>query len=117
MVLPVARLPRSSEPERRPANRALARRGYDSTTRRPGPIVGLRGEPTQARCVAPGQMMTQDSDNDQVRDAHEPGVQVSALEHPMVLAALARMASSGAWQRIIDERPCPKISTSPTRSF
>ena len=33
------------------------------------------------------------------------GVHVSALEHPMVLAALARMASSGAWQRIIDERP------------
>jgi SAM-dependent methyltransferase len=49
--------------------------------------------------------MTQESDNDQVRDAHEPDVQVSALEHPMVLAALARMASSGAWQRIIDGRP------------
>jgi SAM-dependent methyltransferase len=50
-------------------------------------------------------MMTQESDSDQVRDADEPGVQVSALEHPMVLAALARMASSGAWQRIIDDRP------------
>ena len=49
--------------------------------------------------------MTQESDSDQVRDEHEPGVQASALEHPMVLAALARMASSGAWQRIIDERP------------
>jgi Methyltransferase domain len=35
----------------------------------------------------------------------DAGVQVSALEHPMVLAAMARMASSGAWQRIIDERP------------
>ncbi len=45
------------------------------------------------------------SNNDQVSDADEPGVVVSALEHPMVLAALARMASSGAWQRIIDERP------------
>ena len=49
--------------------------------------------------------MTQESDNDQVRDADELGVHVSALEHPMVLAALARMASSGAWQRVIDERP------------
>jgi hypothetical protein len=49
--------------------------------------------------------MTQESDSDQVRDAHESGVQVSALGHPMVLAALARMASSDAWQRIIDERP------------
>ena len=49
--------------------------------------------------------MTQEYVNDQVRDARETGVQVSALEHPMVLAALARMASSGAWQRIIEERP------------
>ncbi len=48
--------------------------------------------------------MTPESDNDQVQDAQDPGVQVSALEHPMVLAALARMASSGAWQRIIDEQ-------------
>ena len=46
--------------------------------------------------------MTEESDSDQIRD---PQVQVSALEHPMVLAAMARMASSGAWQRIIDERP------------
>ncbi|MGH2843589.1 MAG: SAM-dependent methyltransferase [Solirubrobacteraceae bacterium] len=45
------------------------------------------------------------SDDNQVPDAGEVGVRVSALEHPMVLAVLARMASSGAWQRIIDERP------------
>ena len=50
-------------------------------------------------------MTSKESHDDQVRDAGEPGVHVSALEHPMVLAALARMASSGAWQRIIDERP------------
>lgn len=49
--------------------------------------------------------MSRESDNNQVRDAGGTGVQVSALEHPMVVAALARMASSGAWQRIIDERP------------
>jgi SAM-dependent methyltransferase len=49
--------------------------------------------------------MTRESNNDQVPDAGAPGVLISALEHPMVLAALARMASSGAWQRIVDERP------------
>jgi hypothetical protein len=49
--------------------------------------------------------MSRESNNSQVPDAVGPGVHVSALEHPMVVAALARMASSGAWQRIIDERP------------
>ncbi|HTX10961.1 MAG TPA: class I SAM-dependent methyltransferase [Solirubrobacteraceae bacterium] len=49
--------------------------------------------------------MPSESDNDEVRDAGGPGVHVSALEHPMVVAALARMAASGAWQRVIDERP------------
>ena len=48
--------------------------------------------------------MSRKANNDQVPDADGPGVHVSALEHPMVLAAMARMASSGAWQRIIDER-------------
>lgn len=52
-------------------------------------------------------MMAEESNNDQVPDAEEAGVRVSALEHPMVLAALARMASNGAWQRIIDERRLP----------
>lgn len=37
--------------------------------------------------------------------AGDAGVLVSALEHPMVLAALSRMASNGAWQRVIDQEP------------
>jgi proline iminopeptidase len=37
--------------------------------------------------------------------AGEPAVRVSALEHPMVLAAFSRMASAGAWQRIVDAQP------------
>jgi SAM-dependent methyltransferase len=49
--------------------------------------------------------MAGQSDDNQAPDAGNAGVHVSALEHPMVLAALARMASSGAWQHIIDERP------------
>jgi len=35
----------------------------------------------------------------------ESPVRVSALEHPMVLAALSRMASTGAWQHIVDGKP------------
>lgn len=49
--------------------------------------------------------MSRESNDNQVPDAGGSGVQVSALEHPMVVAALARMALSGAWQRIIDVRP------------
>ena len=49
--------------------------------------------------------MCRKPDIGQVRDAVGPGVHVSALEHPMVVAALSRMASRGAWQCIIDERP------------
>jgi Methyltransferase domain len=49
-------------------------------------------------------MMSRKANNDQVPDAGGPAVHVSALEHPMVLAAMARMAASGAWQRIIDEQ-------------
>lgn len=49
--------------------------------------------------------MAKESDDDQVSDAGEAGVLVSALGHPMVLAALSRMASSGAWQRVIDREP------------
>lgn len=49
--------------------------------------------------------MSRESHNNQVADAVGPGVQVSALEHPMVVAALARTDLSGAWQRTIDERP------------
>jgi precorrin-6B methylase 2 len=49
--------------------------------------------------------VAKESDDDQVSDAGEAGVLVSALGHPMVLAALSRMASSGAWQRVIDREP------------
>lgn len=45
------------------------------------------------------------SDNNQVSAAGNAGVLVSALEHPMVLAALSRMGSTGAWQRILDGQP------------
>jgi hypothetical protein len=49
--------------------------------------------------------VAKESDDDQVSDAGDAGVLVSALGHPMVLAALSRMASSGAWQRVIDRDP------------
>jgi methylase of polypeptide subunit release factors len=49
--------------------------------------------------------MVGESDKNQVVGAGEAGVLVSALEHPMVLAALSRMASSGAWQRVVDGQP------------
>ena len=49
--------------------------------------------------------MAGESDKNQVVGAGEAGVLVSALEHPMVLAALSRMASSGAWQRVVDGQP------------
>src|ERR1700751_993966 len=49
--------------------------------------------------------MSSECNDNQVADAVGAGVHVSALEHPMVVAALARMALCGAWQRIIDERP------------
>ena len=45
------------------------------------------------------------SDNNQVSAAGNAGVLVSALEHPMVLAAFSRMGSTGAWQRILDGQP------------
>ena len=45
------------------------------------------------------------SDNNQVSAAGNAGVLVSALEHPMVLAALSRMGSTGAWQRVLDGQP------------
>lgn len=48
--------------------------------------------------------MAEKTDEHRVPDAGKPVVSVSALEHPMVLAGLARMASSGAWQHIIDQR-------------
>jgi SAM-dependent methyltransferase len=51
------------------------------------------------------QVVAGKSDNNQVPGAGEPGVRVSALEHPMVLAAFARMASTGAWQRVLDGQP------------
>jgi hypothetical protein len=50
-------------------------------------------------------VVSSESNDNQVPDALGAGVHVSALEHPMVVAALARMALCGAWQRIIDERP------------
>jgi methylase of polypeptide subunit release factors len=46
--------------------------------------------------------MAGESDENQVVSAGEAKVLVSALEHPMVLAALSRMAASGAWQRVVD---------------
>lgn len=46
--------------------------------------------------------MAGESDENQVVSAGEAEVLVSALEHPMVLAALSRMAASGAWQRVVD---------------
>lgn len=45
------------------------------------------------------------SDKNQVSAAGNVGVLVSALEHPMVLAAFSRMGSTGAWQRILDGQP------------
>jgi methyltransferase family protein len=64
----------------------------------------MRGRP-QIMAPAPPEQTGPRLADPGVRCAGGPGVHVSALEHPMVLAALARMASSGAWQRIIDERP------------
>jgi SAM-dependent methyltransferase len=49
--------------------------------------------------------MAEESDASQLPGGTERSVRVSALEHPMVLGVLARMASNGAWQRIIDEQP------------
>ena len=49
--------------------------------------------------------MVVEANKTQVAGADETGVQVSALEHPMALAALSRLASSGAWQRVIDGQP------------
>jgi SAM-dependent methyltransferase len=45
------------------------------------------------------------SEKNQVSAAGNAGVLVSALEHPMVLAAFSRTGSTGAWQRILDGQP------------
>ena len=49
--------------------------------------------------------MAEGSDDKQGASAGEPEVRVSALEHPMVLAALSRLASTGAWRRILEGQP------------
>ncbi|HUA04717.1 MAG TPA: methyltransferase domain-containing protein [Solirubrobacteraceae bacterium] len=52
-----------------------------------------------------GDTVAAGSDDNQRLGAGRPKVLVSALEHPMVLAALSRIASTGAWQHILDGTP------------
>jgi SAM-dependent methyltransferase len=61
--------------------------------------AGARRVATNWETVARG------SDNSQRPSGGGPSVLVSALEHPMVLAALSRLAATGAWQQILDGTP------------
>jgi SAM-dependent methyltransferase len=71
-----------------------------------GDGAGRRMAAGSARPVATNwEAVAEASDDEHGASAGKPEVRVSALEHPMVLAALSRMASTGAWQRILDGQP------------